>query len=78
MRAPAARLADGTIVRSAEVYGALYEAAGLGVVWQLTRLPGVRVVVDAVFDFWTRQRLPLTGRGSLEKVMRARQAELER
>ena len=72
MGAPAAVLADGTVLRSAEVYGALYDAVGLGAVWQLTRLPGVRPAVDAVFGFWARARLPLTGRGSLEAVLAAR------
>ena len=71
MGAPAARLPDGTLLRSAEVYGALYGAVGLSAVWGLTRLPGVR---SAVFDFWTAARLPLTGRGSLEQVLAARQA----
>jgi hypothetical protein len=47
MGAPAAVLPDGTVVRSAEVYGALYGAVGLAAVWQLTRLPGVRAAVDA-------------------------------
>ena len=73
--APAARLPDGTVLRSAEVYGALYDAVGLSAVWQLTRLPGVRPVVDAVFRFWAAARLPLTGRGSLEQVLKAREAE---
>jgi hypothetical protein len=86
MRAPAARLpasgsgsgdGAGTTVRSAEVYGALYGAVGLSGVWQLTRLPGVRRVVDAVFDFWTAARLPLTGRGSLEAVLARRAAEAQ-
>ena len=75
MGAPAARLPDGTVLRSAEVYGALYGAVGLGAVWQLTRLPGVRPVVDAVFRFWAEARLPLTGRGSLAQVLKAREAE---
>jgi hypothetical protein len=78
MGAPAARLAGGGgTVRSAEVYGALYGAVGLGGVWQLTRLPGVRRAVDAVFDFWTAARLPLTGRGSLAEVLARRAAEEE-
>jgi hypothetical protein len=72
MGEPAARLRDGSVVRSAAVYGELYGAVGLSAVWQLTRLPGVRAVVDAVFDFWTAARLPLTGRGSLQAVLAAR------
>ena len=78
MGAPAARLPDGSLVRSAEVYGALYGAVGLGAVWQLTRLPGVRAAVDAVFRFWAQARLPLTGRGSLEQVLAAREAQDKR
>jgi hypothetical protein len=75
MGAPAAHLPDGTVVRSAEVYASLYGAVGLSAVWKLTRLPGVRVIVDAVFNFWTNARLPLTGRGSLAQVLAKREAE---
>ena len=75
MGAPAARLRNGTLLRSAEVYGALYGAVGLGAVWQATRLPGVRPAVDAVFDFWSAARLPLTGRGDFDQVLARREAD---
>eukprot|EP00798_Chlamydomonas_sp_ICE-L_P025647 gene25647-11309_t len=76
MGPPHALLSDGSIIKSVEVYRALYQAVGLGFVWQATKLPVVGPVVDGVFDLWSDNRLRLTGRPPLAGIL-AQQAREE-
>lgn len=56
------RLPDGSLVEGVEVFRRLYAAVGLGPVVALTRLPGVRQVLDLLYRVFARNRLRLTGR----------------
>jgi predicted DCC family thiol-disulfide oxidoreductase YuxK len=56
------RLPDGTWIKGVEVFRQLYAAVGLGPAVAVTRLPGVRSVLDAGYRLFAKNRLKLTGR----------------
>ena len=57
-----ARLASGELITGVEVFRCLYEAVGFGPVVALSRLPGIRQLLDAAYGWFARNRLRLTGR----------------
>jgi len=57
-----ARLPSGEWLTGVEVFRRLYGAVGFGPVVALTRLPGVRGLLDVGYDWFARNRLRLTGR----------------
>lgn len=73
------RLPDGTMVEGVEVFRRLYAAVGFGRLVALTRLPGIRQLLDLAYQAFARNRLRLTGRCAdraceLKKKPVARQA----
>jgi predicted DCC family thiol-disulfide oxidoreductase YuxK len=56
------RLPDGTLVEGVEVFRRLYAAVGFGPLVALTRLPGVKQLLDLAYRVFARNRLRLTGR----------------
>jgi predicted DCC family thiol-disulfide oxidoreductase YuxK len=56
------RLPDGTLVEGVEVFRRLYAAVGFGPLVALTRLPGVRQLLDLAYHAFAKHRLRLTGR----------------
>jgi predicted DCC family thiol-disulfide oxidoreductase YuxK len=56
------RLPDGTIVTGVEVFRKLYAAVGFGRLVWITRTPGIRHVLDFVYEQFAKNRLRLTGR----------------
>lgn len=56
------RFPDGRIVRGVEVFRQLYAAVGFGPLVFLTRLAGVRQLLDVGYRLFARNRLKLTGR----------------
>ena len=56
------RLPDGTLVEGVEVFRRLYAAVGFGPLVALTRLPGVRQLLDLAYRVFAKNRLRLTGR----------------
>lgn len=56
------RLPDGSLVTGVEVFRRLYAAVGFGPLVALTRLPGIRQVLDAAYAVFAKNRLRLTGR----------------
>jgi predicted DCC family thiol-disulfide oxidoreductase YuxK len=58
------RSADGTILKGVDVFRQLYSAVGFGWIIPITRLPGIRHVLDAAYDVFARNRLRLTNRGA--------------
>jgi predicted DCC family thiol-disulfide oxidoreductase YuxK len=58
------RTAAGQIVEGVEVFRQLYGALGFQKLVGLTRLPGVRSVLDAAYTVFAKNRLRLTGRCS--------------
>lgn len=56
------RLPDGRWIEGVEVFRRLYAAVGFGPIVALTRLPGVRHLLDLAYHFFARNRLRLTGR----------------
>jgi predicted DCC family thiol-disulfide oxidoreductase YuxK len=56
------RLPDGTLVEGVEVFRRLYAAVGFGPVVALTRLPGVKQLLDLAYQAFAKNRLRLTGR----------------
>lgn len=56
------RLPSGELVEGVEVFRRLYAAVGFGPLVALTRLPGVRHLLDAAYHLFAKNRLRLTGR----------------
>jgi predicted DCC family thiol-disulfide oxidoreductase YuxK len=56
------RTAEGEIVEGVDVFRQLYAALGFERLVALTRLPGVRSVLDAAYTVFARNRLRWTGR----------------
>jgi predicted DCC family thiol-disulfide oxidoreductase YuxK len=56
------RLPDGTIIEGVEVFRRLYAAVGFGPLAALSRLPGIRQVLDLGYRAFAKNRLKLTGR----------------
>lgn len=57
------RTADGRIVTGMEVFRRAYSAVGWGAVLSPTGWPALRPVFDALYRWFARHRLRLTGRG---------------
>ena len=56
------RLPNGTVVEGVEVFRRLYAAVGFGPLVALTRLPGIRQLLDVAYHTFANNRLRLTGR----------------
>lgn len=56
------RLPNGELVEGVEVFRRLYSAVGFGPLVALTRLPGIRHLLDAAYHLFAKNRLRLTGR----------------
>ncbi len=57
-----ARLPDGSWIEGVEVFRRLYSAVGFGVIVSLTRLPGIKWLLDVAYRFFAKNRLRFTGR----------------
>jgi predicted DCC family thiol-disulfide oxidoreductase YuxK len=57
-----ARWADGSVITGVEVFRAMWEAVGLGVLARLSRLSLVEPLVLRVYAWFARNRMRLTGR----------------
>jgi predicted DCC family thiol-disulfide oxidoreductase YuxK len=57
-----ARLADGRMIEGMEVFRRLYAAVGFGPLVALTRLPGIKQLLDLAYRWFAKNRLRLTGR----------------
>jgi predicted DCC family thiol-disulfide oxidoreductase YuxK len=62
MREIKGRLPDGTWITGVEVFRRLYGAAGFRWLIPVTRLPGIRQLLDVGYRVFARNRLRLTGR----------------
>jgi predicted DCC family thiol-disulfide oxidoreductase YuxK len=56
------RLPDGSWIEGVEVFRRLYGAVGFGFLVPLTRLPGVRSLLDLAYEIFAKNRLKWTGR----------------
>lgn len=56
------RLGTGELVEGVEVFRQLYGAVGFGFFVALSRLPGVRGLLDAAYLLFAKNRLRITGR----------------
>ena len=59
-----ARWTDGTVITGVEVFRAMWEAVGLGILVRLSRLSLVEPLVLRAYALFARNRLWLTGRKS--------------
>ena len=57
-----ARWADGSVITGVEVFRAMWDAVGLGVLTKLSRLSLVEPLVLKAYAWFARNRLRLTGR----------------
>ncbi len=56
------RLPSGEVVTGVEVFRRLYSTVGLGWLVTMTRVPGIRHILDIAYAWFARNRLRLTGR----------------
>jgi len=71
---------NGEVLTNIAAFRALYEEVGLGWVYAITNHQPWASIADAVYDFWAKYRLPVTGRPPLAEVLekrRQRKAESE-
>lgn len=57
-----AQWVDGRVMKGVEVFRAMWEAVGLGLVTKLSRIPFVEPVLYKAYAWFARNRLWLTGR----------------
>ena len=57
-----AQWSDGTIITGVEVFRAIWQAVGLGILARLSRLPFIDVLMVRAYAWFARNRLWLTGR----------------
>ncbi|MGF1675844.1 MAG: thiol-disulfide oxidoreductase DCC family protein [Rivularia sp. (in: cyanobacteria)] len=69
-------LPDGTVIKNVEVFRRVYEALGMGWVYAITKLPILGSLANFIYGIWADLRLKLTGRPSLETVIKERQERL--
>lgn len=69
-------LPDGTLVKNVEVFRRVYEILGMGWVYAATKLPIVGAIANFLYGIWADLRLSLTGRSSLETIVREREQRL--
>lgn len=77
MRKIRAILPDKRVVTGVEVFRQTYQAIGLGWVFEITNLPFVGKLADALYDVWAENRLRITGRGDLADILRERSEKLK-
>jgi predicted DCC family thiol-disulfide oxidoreductase YuxK len=70
MRKLRAVLPDKRVVTGVEVFRQTYNAIGLGWMFWITSLPVIGRIADALYDIWAENRLRITGRGDMAKVLR--------
>jgi predicted DCC family thiol-disulfide oxidoreductase YuxK len=76
MRKIRAILPDNRVVTGVEVFRQVYAAIGLGWMFEMTNVPIIGKVADAVYDLWAENRLRLTGRGDMADRLKAKAAEI--
>lgn len=65
--------ADGSVVKGVQVFREAYQAVGLGWVYTVLNIPGVPAAAETIYNLWAVRRTQMTGRGTLEAVLRARE-----
>jgi predicted DCC family thiol-disulfide oxidoreductase YuxK len=76
MRKIRAVLPDNSVVSGVEVFRQVYGAIGLGWMFEMTNVPIIGKVADAVYDIWAENRLRLTGRADLADKLKLKSSEL--
>ena len=69
-------LRDGTIVKNVEVFRQVYEQLGMGWVYAITKVPVIGEIADWLYGIWASWRLAITGRPSIDAIVRERQKKL--
>ena len=59
---------DGTVLINVAVFREAYRLIGLGWLYAPTTWPGVRPLVNRLYDFWASRRLQWTGREDLDTL----------
>ena len=60
--------ASGEVIKNVDVFREAYRIVGLGWIYAPTTLPVLGPIVDQVYQLWTRWRLTLTRRPSLDQL----------
>uniref|UniRef100_A0A0G4FWF6 Thiol-disulfide oxidoreductase DCC n=1 Tax=Chromera velia CCMP2878 TaxID=1169474 RepID=A0A0G4FWF6_9ALVE len=69
-------LPSGDVVAGVEVFRRVYQAIGIGWVYEATKLPLVGDAADFLYDVWAANRLKLTGRPELSHILLERGRKL--
>ncbi len=68
--------ADGSVVKNVAVFQEVYDALGIGWMYAPTKWPVIGPLVNKIYDLWADQRLAMTGRASLAKVIAQREEKI--
>lgn len=68
---------DNTVVTGIRAFTKFYEVLGLGWVYAITKVKPIDRIADAVYNFWAKYRLQVTGRPALNIVMEQRRLQKE-
>lgn len=63
---------NGEVLTNIAAFRALYEEVGLGWVYAITKYEPWASIIDKVYDYWAKYRLPITGRPPLAAVLEKR------
>lgn len=68
---------DGRVMTDIAAFRRFYQAVDLGWIYAITTVQPLGALADALYGFWAKYRLPITGRPSLEVVMEERRRKRE-
>lgn len=68
---------DGAVIRGVDVFRQVYDALGIGWIYTATKWPLVGPLVDKLYELWADRRLAVTGRPTLQEIVRDRQQALD-
>eukprot|EP00897_Mesotaenium_endlicherianum_P002109 jgi/Mesen1/1926/ME000146S01011 len=68
---------NGTVLTNIAAFRKFYDVVGLGWVYAATTNPIIGSMADAVYDFWAKYRLPVTGRPPIAAILEQRRKKQE-
>ncbi len=68
---------DGDVIRGVDVFRHVYDALGIGWIYAATKWPLIGPLVDKLYELWADRRLAVTGRPTLQEIVRDRQQAMD-
>ncbi|MEM9568861.1 MAG: DUF393 domain-containing protein [Cyanobacteria bacterium P01_E01_bin.34] len=67
---------NGDVIQGVDVFRQVYDALGIGWIYAAIKWPLVGPLVDKLYELWADRRLAVTGRPTLQEIVRERQQAL--